>query len=52
MKTKDILLVGTGAIIIYLLWKRSKKAKDLKPKNEEIVSQLKQMEKQINRMPG
>jgi tetratricopeptide (TPR) repeat protein len=29
-----------------------KKAKDLKPKNEEIVSQMKQMEKQINRMPG
>ena len=30
MKTKDILLVGTGATIIYLLWKRSKKAKELK----------------------
>ncbi|MDF2449601.1 MAG: hypothetical protein K0R26_2105 [Bacteroidota bacterium] len=29
-----------------------KKAKDLKPKNEEIVSQLKTMEKQISRMPG
>jgi len=29
-----------------------KKAKDLKPKNEEIASQLKQMEKQISRMPG
>lgn len=29
-----------------------KKAKDLKPKNEEIVSQIKSMEKQINRMPG
>ncbi|MCD6019058.1 MAG: hypothetical protein K0S53_2179 [Bacteroidetes bacterium] len=29
-----------------------KKAKDLKPKNEEIVSQLKSMEKQISRMPG
>jgi len=29
-----------------------KKAKDLKPKTEEIVSQLKSMEKQINRMPG
>ena len=29
-----------------------KKAKDLKPKNDEIVSQLKQMEKQISRMPG
>ena len=27
MKTKDILLVGGGAIIIYLLWKRSKKSK-------------------------
>lgn len=30
MKTKDILLVGAGATIIYLLWKRSKKAKDMK----------------------
>lgn len=30
MKTKDILLVGAGATIIYLLWRRSKKAKDLK----------------------
>lgn len=29
-----------------------KKAKDLKPKNDEILSQLKQMEKQISRMPG
>ena len=29
-----------------------KKAKDLKPKTEEIASQIKQMEKQINRMPG
>ena len=29
-----------------------KKAKDLKPKNEEILNQVKQMEKQINRMPG
>ncbi len=29
-----------------------KKAKDLKPKNDEIVSQLKTMEKQIGRMPG
>jgi tetratricopeptide (TPR) repeat protein len=29
-----------------------KKAKDLKPKNEEIVSQIKTLEKQINRMPG
>jgi tetratricopeptide (TPR) repeat protein len=29
-----------------------KKAKDLKPKNDEILSQLKQMEKQITRMPG
>ncbi len=29
-----------------------KKAKDLKPKNEEIVSQIKSLEKQINRMPG
>jgi tetratricopeptide (TPR) repeat protein len=29
-----------------------KKAKDLKPKSEEIVSQLKSMEKNINRMPG
>ena len=29
-----------------------KKAKDLKPKNEEILSQLKTMEKQIQRMPG
>jgi tetratricopeptide (TPR) repeat protein len=29
-----------------------KKAKDLKPKSEEIVNQLKSMEKQINRMPG
>lgn len=29
-----------------------KKAKDLKPKNEEIASQLKTMEKQIARMPG
>ena len=28
------------------------KAKNLKPKNDEIVSQLKQMEKQITRMPG
>jgi hypothetical protein len=30
MKTKDILLVGAGATIIYLLWRRSKKANDLK----------------------
>jgi len=30
MKTKDILLVGAGATIIYLLWRRSKKAKDSK----------------------
>ena len=30
MKTKDILLVGAGATIIYLLWRRSKKAKDTK----------------------
>ena len=30
MKTKDILLVGAGATIIYLLWRRSQKAKDLK----------------------
>jgi len=29
-----------------------KKAKDLKPKTEEIVSQMKTMEKQVNRMPG
>ena len=29
-----------------------KKAKDLKPKTEEVVSQIKLMEKQINRMPG
>jgi hypothetical protein len=29
MKTKDILLVGAGATIIYLLWRRSQKAKDL-----------------------
>lgn len=29
-----------------------KKAKDLKPKTEEIASQIKQMEKQISRMPG
>ncbi len=29
-----------------------KKAKDLKPKNDEIVSQIKSLEKQINRMPG
>lgn len=29
-----------------------KKAKDLKPKTEEIASQIKQMEKQIARMPG
>ncbi len=29
-----------------------KKAKDLKPKNDEILSQLKSMEKQISRMPG
>lgn len=29
-----------------------KKAKDLKPKTEEIASQLKSMEKQIARMPG
>lgn len=29
-----------------------KKAKDLKPKNDEIISQLKSMEKQIARMPG
>ncbi len=29
-----------------------KKAKDMKPKSEEIVSQLKSMEKNINRMPG
>ena len=29
-----------------------KKAKDLKPKNEEILSQLKSLEKQVNRMPG
>jgi len=30
MKTKDILLVGAGATIIYLLWRKSKKAKDSK----------------------
>lgn len=30
MKTKDILLVGAGATIIYLLWKRSQKSKDVK----------------------
>jgi hypothetical protein len=30
MKSKDILLVGAGAIIIYLLWRRSKKQKDSK----------------------
>jgi hypothetical protein len=30
MKTKEILLVGAGATIIYLLWKRSTKAKDSK----------------------
>jgi hypothetical protein len=30
MKTKDILLVGAGATIIYLLWRRSKKQKDSK----------------------
>lgn len=29
-----------------------KKAKDLKPKTEEIVSQIKALEKQISRMPG
>lgn len=29
-----------------------KKAKDLKPKTEEIVSQIKSLEKQISRMPG
>lgn len=29
-----------------------KKAKDLKPKNDEIVSQIKSLEKQISRMPG
>lgn len=29
-----------------------KKAKDLKPKNEEISGQIKTMEKQISRMPG
>lgn len=29
-----------------------KKAKDLKPKNQEIVSQIKSIEKQISRMPG
>ena len=29
-----------------------KKAKDLKPKNDEILSQLKSMEKQVARMPG
>ncbi len=29
-----------------------KKAKDLKPKSEEIVKQLKEFEKQIPRMPG
>lgn len=29
-----------------------KKAKDMKPKAEEVVSQIKMMEKQINRMPG
>lgn len=29
-----------------------KKAKDLKPKTEEIASQIRQMEKQIARMPG
>jgi hypothetical protein len=29
MKTKDILLVGAGATIIYLLWRRSQKSKDL-----------------------
>jgi hypothetical protein len=30
MKTKEILLVGAGATIIYLFWKRSTKAKDSK----------------------
>lgn len=30
MKTKDILLIGGGATIIYLLWKKGKKTKDLK----------------------
>lgn len=29
MKTKDILLLGAGATIVYLLWKRSKKSKSL-----------------------
>jgi tetratricopeptide (TPR) repeat protein len=29
-----------------------KKAKDLKPKNEEIVSQIKSLDKQMARMPG
>lgn len=29
-----------------------KKAKDLKPKSDEVVKQLKEFEKQINRMPG
>ncbi len=29
-----------------------KKAKDLKPKSEEVVSQIKSFEKQITRMPG
>lgn len=30
MKTKDILLVGAGATIIYLLWRKSQKSKDVK----------------------
>ena len=29
MKTKDILLLGAGATIVYLLWKKSKKSKSL-----------------------
>jgi tetratricopeptide (TPR) repeat protein len=29
-----------------------KRAKDLKPKNEELVSQIKQLDKQMARMPG
>lgn len=29
MKTKDILIIGAGATIVYLLWKRSEKAKSL-----------------------
>lgn len=29
MKTKDILIIGAGATIVYLLWKRSKKTNSL-----------------------